>query len=56
VERFPESRVVGDIETLAERLMTGAESGEDSSAGFPSRERIRGTFRGLFDRLTAQVS
>jgi len=56
VERFPDSKVVGDIEVLAERLMTGVESEDDSSAGFPTRERIRGSFRGLFDRLTAQVS
>jgi pilus assembly protein CpaE len=56
VERFPDSRVVGDIDTLAERLITGVESEGDQSAAFPSRERIRGTFKGLFDRLTTQVS
>ena len=56
VERFPDSKVVGDIDTLAERLMNGVEAEDDQSAGLPSRERIRGSFRGLFDRLTAQVS
>jgi MinD-like ATPase involved in chromosome partitioning or flagellar assembly len=56
VERFPDSRVVGDIDILAERLITGVESEGDQSAGFPSRERIRGTFKGLFDRLTTQTS
>jgi MinD-like ATPase involved in chromosome partitioning or flagellar assembly len=56
VERFPDSKVVGDIDTLAERLMNGVEAEDDQSAGSPSRERVRGTFRGLFDRLTAQVS
>jgi len=58
VERFPDSKVVGDIDALAERLMTGVESDsdDDDSASFPSRERIRGTFKGLFDRLTAPVS
>jgi MinD-like ATPase involved in chromosome partitioning or flagellar assembly len=56
VERFPDSKVVGDIDTLAERLMNGVEVEDDRSVGFPSRERVRGTFRGLFDRLTAQVS
>jgi pilus assembly protein CpaE len=56
VERFPDSRVVGDIDTLAERLMAGVESDDDSSAGFPSHGGIRGSFKGLFDRLTAQVS
>jgi len=56
VERFPDSKVVGDIETLAERLMNGVEAEDDQSAGLPSRERVRGTFRGLFERLTAQVS
>jgi Flp pilus assembly CpaE family ATPase len=56
VERFPDAKVVGDIETLAERLMNGVEAEDDQSAGLPSRERVRGTFRGLFERLTAQVS
>ena len=55
VERFPDSKVVGDIDTLAERLMTGAET-EGDHTGFMTRARIRGTFKGLFDRLTAQVS
>jgi MinD-like ATPase involved in chromosome partitioning or flagellar assembly len=56
VERFPDSKVVGDIETLAERLMNGVEAESDHSADLPSRERVRGSFRGLFERLTAQVS
>jgi Flp pilus assembly CpaE family ATPase len=56
VERFPTAKVVGDIEVLAERLMKGGSATDDDSPGLPSRERIRGSFRGLFDRLTAQVS
>ena len=56
VERFPNAKVVGDIETLADRLMAGLDSFDDNSAGLPSRDRIRGSFKGLFDRLTAQVS
>jgi MinD-like ATPase involved in chromosome partitioning or flagellar assembly len=56
VERFPDSKVVGDIDTLAERLISGAQAEDDQSTGFPSRDRIRGSFKGLFDRLTAQVS
>jgi MinD-like ATPase involved in chromosome partitioning or flagellar assembly len=56
VERSPHAKVVGDLDTLAERLMNGVEVEDDRSSGFPSRERVRGTFRGLFDRLTAQVS
>jgi MinD-like ATPase involved in chromosome partitioning or flagellar assembly len=56
VERFPDSRVVGDIDTLAERLITGTGSEGGARTGATSRDRIRGTFKGLFDKLTAQVS
>jgi MinD-like ATPase involved in chromosome partitioning or flagellar assembly len=56
VERFPDSKVVGDIDVLAERLITGVGSETTTKMGVISRERIRGTFKGLFDRLTAQVS
>jgi MinD-like ATPase involved in chromosome partitioning or flagellar assembly len=56
VERFPNSKVVGDIDVLAERLLTGVGSETTTKRGVISRERIRGTFKGLFDRLTAQVS
>ncbi len=56
VERFPDSKVVGDIETLAERLMAGVDADDSLGGGLAPRERIRGSFKGLFDRLTAQVS
>jgi MinD-like ATPase involved in chromosome partitioning or flagellar assembly len=55
VERFPTARVVGDIDGLADRLLTGARSGGFGRQGFPSVGRIADSFRGLFDRLTAQV-
>ncbi|MGA3057900.1 MAG: AAA family ATPase [Candidatus Limnocylindrales bacterium] len=55
VERFPTARVVGDIDGLADRLLAGARSGRVGRQGFPSVSRIAGSFRGLFDRLTAQV-
>jgi MinD-like ATPase involved in chromosome partitioning or flagellar assembly len=56
VERFPTSRVVGDIDTLADRLLSGVDLGDGARPGFPSRSRIAGSFKGLFDRLTTQVS
>jgi MinD-like ATPase involved in chromosome partitioning or flagellar assembly len=54
VERFPTARVVGDIDGLADRLLAGARSDGAGRHGF-SVGRIAGSFRGLFDRLTAQV-
>jgi pilus assembly protein CpaE len=54
VERFPTAKVVGDIDNLADRLLSGA--GSDARPGFSSRNRFAGSFRGLFDRLTTQVS
>ena len=56
VERFPTAKVVGDIDTLADRLVTGSSSGDGTRAGFGSRSRIAGSFRGFLDRLTAGVS
>jgi MinD-like ATPase involved in chromosome partitioning or flagellar assembly len=56
VERFPTAKVVGDIDTLAERLINGFETGDGTRSGFPSRNRIAESFRGFIDRLTAQVS
>jgi MinD-like ATPase involved in chromosome partitioning or flagellar assembly len=57
VERFPTSKVVGDIDLLAERIMTGANA---SSSGLlsnlPTGRRLRGRFRGFFERWTAQTS
>ena len=55
VERFPTSKVVGDIDLLADRLISGSDSASGRRSG-ASTEGIRGRFRGLFDRLTAQVS
>jgi len=54
VERFPTAKVVGDIDNLADRLLSG--TGSNARPGFSSRNRIAGSFRGLFDRLTTQVS
>ena len=56
VERFPTAKVVGDIDILADRLINGTDASNASRPGFPSRSRITGSFRGLFERLTAQVS
>ena len=53
VERFPTAKVVGDIDILAERLITGTDAGDATK---PTRHGIAGSFRGLFERLTAQVS
>jgi MinD-like ATPase involved in chromosome partitioning or flagellar assembly len=57
VERFPTAKVVGDIDLLAERLIDGTVPSAGMKIGFASsRNRVYGSFRGLFDRLTAQVS
>jgi MinD-like ATPase involved in chromosome partitioning or flagellar assembly len=53
IERFPTARVVGDIDILADRLINGMDAGDVIR---PSRRGIAGSFRGLFERLTAQVS
>jgi pilus assembly protein CpaE len=55
VERFPTAKVVGDIDTLADRLLSAAEPGAAHRSGFPSRNRITDTFRGFFDRISTQV-
>ncbi|HEX7490362.1 MAG TPA: AAA family ATPase [Candidatus Limnocylindrales bacterium] len=56
VERFPTSKVVGDIDILASRLLDGAVPSDGFKISFSSsRNRITGSFRGLLDRLTAQV-
>jgi pilus assembly protein CpaE len=52
VERFPTSKVVGDIDQLADRLIADADPASNKRSGTPS-DGIRGRFRGLFDRLTA---
>ncbi|MGD0247900.1 MAG: AAA family ATPase [Candidatus Limnocylindrales bacterium] len=54
IERFPGAKVVGDIDRLADRLIDG--EGTGARAGSSSRRRFAGSFRGLLDRLTAQVS
>jgi Flp pilus assembly CpaE family ATPase len=54
IERFPGSKVVGDIDRLADRLIDG--EGTGARAASSSRGRFAGSFRGLLDRLTAQVS
>jgi MinD-like ATPase involved in chromosome partitioning or flagellar assembly len=53
IERFPGAKVVGDIDRLADRLLDGEGTGARVSS---SRGRFAGSFRGLLDRLTAQVS
>jgi MinD-like ATPase involved in chromosome partitioning or flagellar assembly len=53
IERFPGAKVVGDIDRLADRLLDGEGIGARVSS---SRGRFAGSFRGLLDRLTAQVS
>jgi pilus assembly protein CpaE len=55
VERFPTAKVVGDIDTLANRLIDGA-PGAGGKLGMSPRGRIVGVLRGLFDRLAAHVS
>jgi pilus assembly protein CpaE len=56
VERFPTAKVVGDIDTLADRLIAASEPGAASPrSGFASMNRIADTFRGLFDRISAQA-
>ena len=56
VERFPTAKVVGDIDTLADRLISASEPGAASPrTGFASMNRIADTFRGLFDRIAAQA-
>ena len=56
VERFPTAKVVGDIDNLADRLLDGGGSGNGTRPGTSSRNRLAGSFKGLFDRLTAGVS
>jgi hypothetical protein len=57
VERFPTAKVIGDIDNLADRLMETTESGSNSrKSGYSSRNRFADSFRGLFGRITTQVS
>ena len=57
VERFPSAKVVGDIDLLADRLIDGTVPSGGFKTGFTAgRNRFAGSFRGLLDRLTAQVS
>jgi pilus assembly protein CpaE len=56
VERFPTAKVVGDIDNLADRLLDGGGSGNGTRPGTLSRNRLAGSFKGFFDRLTAGVS
>ncbi len=55
VELFASAKVVGDIDRLADRLLSGTDAGS-SSRSFPSRTQITDSVRGLFDRLSAPVS
>jgi pilus assembly protein CpaE len=55
VERFPTAKVVGDIDSLANRLMDAAQGAGDKP-GMSPRSRIAESIRGLFDRMAAQVS
>lgn len=56
VERSPTAKVIGDIDTLADRLIEGIDQAGSAGSGFPSRARIAGSVRGFFDRFTAGVS
>lgn len=56
VERSPTAKVVGDIDTLADRLIAGTQRGSGIRPGISSRSRLTGSFRGFFERLTAGVS
>jgi MinD-like ATPase involved in chromosome partitioning or flagellar assembly len=57
VERFPTAKVIGDIDALADRLISSAESGSNSTqANRPSHNRFTDSFRGFFGRITTQVS
>jgi len=56
VERFPKAKVVDDIDTLAGRLMDVTDPQGTARQGVASHGRIADSFKGLFERITAQVS
>jgi pilus assembly protein CpaE len=55
VERFPSAKVVDDIDNLATRLIELSDPNPGTRTGL-SRGRIADSFKGLFDRITTQVS
>lgn len=55
VEQYPKARVVGDIETLADRLIAIRDTDTTKAAG-ASSGRLMGPLRGLLGRLTSQAS
>jgi MinD-like ATPase involved in chromosome partitioning or flagellar assembly len=55
VERFPTAKVVDDIDRLADRLIEVTHPNAGTRQGLLSRGRIGGSFKGLFDRIMAQV-
>ncbi len=55
VEEFPKAKVVGDIETLADRLIAIRDTDATGTEGAPSGRRT-GPLRGLLGRLSSQVS
>ena len=56
VERSPASKVVGDIDTLADRLIEGIDQAGSAAPGFPSRRRIEDSIKRFFSRLKARLS
>jgi MinD-like ATPase involved in chromosome partitioning or flagellar assembly len=52
VERFPTAKVIGDIATLADRLIEEMDEAGGAGPGFSSRG-VGGSVKGFFDRLTA---
>jgi Flp pilus assembly CpaE family ATPase len=56
VERFPKAKVVGDIDTLANRLMDSVSPGSGLRTRMSPWQRIAESFRGLFGRIAARLS
>ena len=56
VERFPKAKVVGDIDTLANRLMDSVSPGSGLRTRMSPWQRIAESYRGLFGRIAARLS
>ena len=56
VERFPTAKVVNDIDSLADRLLTPVGSSGGARPGMRTLTSISGSVRSFVGRLTAQVS
>ena len=55
VEKFPTSKVVADLEALAERLLDGTSAGEDKPSE-PARRGLAGSVRGFLGRRPAKAA